>query len=119
MLHAWRSSQCKDKRSMRQLRVDSKRDKTSIYNVLSVTKNLLINNLRTKVKKLCNVHDIGKYICGHCSLPQNSNISYFDKTVGDIHVCRRCFNIATGKTKRIEHVVTPVTQLLKCTQFTY
>ena len=50
------------------------------------------------------VHDIGKYTCDYCQQNRNSSIVFDDKNVGQVHICRSCFNKQTGKNSRIELV---------------
>lgn len=64
-----------------------------------------------KSKKNCHIkrhketeHDIGAERCDFCFQNRNSHIPFTDK-VGKHHICRECYNKSTGKSTRIEHIV--------------
>jgi len=49
------------------------------------------------------IHDIGPHRCDYCFGNRHSRITYKDKNLGkNVHICRKCFNKATGKTSRVE-----------------
>ena len=49
------------------------------------------------------VHDIGPYQCDYCFGNRNSRIKYTDPRLSEpVHICRQCFNTATGKNSRVE-----------------
>jgi uncharacterized Zn-finger protein len=50
-----------------------------------------------------NIHDIGAHQCDFCTNNRNSHILYKD-TTGSHHICRKCYNKATGKHTRVESI---------------